>query len=537
MRERLALVTAALLLSPTVFADTYPRQRAVDAIHYRFALTFTDALDRLDGEAIATIRVISPVEHIELDLTSLTAGKGMTVRQVTSDNGPVTFVHENNRLRISVPPGTQAADDVVYTIRYGGAPAASLKPRLTLHGDPSAFSDNWPDQVRHWLPMIDHPYDKATGELIVTAPAQYQVVSNGTLVEEVDVADGRRRTHWKQSVPIPSWLYAIGIAKFDVHYVGAVRGVPLQTWLFPRDREPGRQLFEQTSRRAMEFFSDRIGPYPYEKLANVQAAGISGGMENATVIFYGEKGVASGQAPVVHEIAHQWFGNSVTEHDWDHIWLSEGFATYLTHLYTEHFDGRDAFVADLRQSRTTIVDLEGKMPDTPVIHRNLGDMARVLNQLVYQKGAWILHMLRAEVGAETFWRGLRLYYERFRDRNASTDDFRQVMEQVSGKALEGFFDQWLTRGGIPRLEGKWRYDTTKRAIDVTLTQTQPGPPFGVSVEIAFLDAAGTVDGIHRVSFDSASHSVSLPVGKAPATAVLDPNTWLLAEIGDFSSSR
>src|SRR4029453_2363263 len=194
----------------------------------------------------------------------------------------------------------------------------------------------------------------------------------------------------------------IGVAKFDVHHAGLVQNVPLQTWVFPEDRDTGRAVFEDTSRRALDFFSERIGPFPYEKLANVQAAGYSGGMENATTIFYGEKGVAAGGAPVVHEIAHQWFGNSVTERDWDDVWLSEGFATYFALLFTEQFEGRDAFVEGLKRSRAQVLQLEQKLPDTPVIHRNLADMTKVLNNLVYQKGGWTLHMLRNEVGTDKF---------------------------------------------------------------------------------------------------------------------------------------
>lgn len=289
------------------------------------------------------------------------------------------------------------------------------------------------------------------------------------LVEEEDLANGRRRTHWKQSVPIATWLFAVGIARFDVPYAGLANGVPLQTWVFPEDRGAGRAVFEETSRRALEFFSDRIGPYPFEKLANVQAAGYSGGMENATTIFYGEKGVASGRAPVVHEIAHQWFGNSVTERDWNDVWLSEGFATYFALLYTEHYDGREAFVAGLQRSRATVLDLERKLPDTPVIHRNLSDMEKVINQLVYQKGGWTLHMLRQEIGLDAFWAGIRNDYGRYRDGNASTDDLRQVMEQAAGgKDLGWFFDQWLRRPGLPSVEGSWRYNEPRHMVEVTL---------------------------------------------------------------------
>jgi aminopeptidase N len=349
-----------------------------------------------------------------------------------------------------------------------------LRVFTNMHGDRVMFSEGWPNRARHWLPMIDHPYDKATGEMIVTAPAEWQVVSNGVLAEQVDLDGMRRRTHWMQSVPLPSWLFALGAARFDAHHAGTVQGVPLQTWAFPQDRTAARALFEETSRRAMDFFAARVGPYPYEKLANVQASGFGGGMENATVIFYGEKGVAAGRGPVVHEIAHQWFGNSVTQRDWDDVWLSEGFATYFALLYQEQFEGRDAFVAALERSRAAILDAARTRPETPVIHRNLGDMDGVLNTFVYQKGGWVLHMLRREIGTDQFWSGIREYYRRYRDRNASTDDLRQVMEQVSGRDLRPFFAQWLTRGGNPHVEPSWTYTAADQRLELTLRQIQPG---------------------------------------------------------------
>src|SRR5262249_22051448 len=152
----------------------------------------------------------------------------------------------------------------------------------------------------------------------------------------------------------------------------------------------------------------------------------------ASAIFYEERSVDRGEATdlVAHEVAHQWFGDAVTERDWDDVWLSEGFATYLTLLFTEHDRGRDAFLAGLRRSRDTVFAAERRGPGLAVIHDNLADMRRVLNPLVYQKGAWTLHMLRGLVGTEVFWAGLRSYYGRHRDGNASTDDFRRIMEET-----------------------------------------------------------------------------------------------------------
>ena len=531
MPARAILATLLLAASSwTLAADTYPRQPAVDALHYRFALTLADDSVRIDGDATVTVRLVAPVREVALDLASANGYTGMTVRAVSLAGRPVTYVHEANRLRLPVPDAAKPGEDLVYEIRYAGTPGDGLRATTTLHGDRAVFSDNWPDRARHWLPLIDHPYDKATGELIVTAPAQFQVVSNGRLVEEIDLGGGRRRTHWKQSVPIASWLYALGVARFDVHHAGVVGTVPLQTWVFPQDRAQGRAVFEETSRRALEFFTTRVGPYPYEKLANVQAAGITGGMENATAIFYGDKGVAAGRAPVVHEIAHQWFGNSVTERDWDDVWLSEGFATYFALLYTEHIEGRDAFVQGLIQSRRAVLELEAKRPDTPVVHRNLADMRQVLNQLVYQKGGWILHMLRAEIGTDAFWTAIREYYRRYRDRNASTDEFRQVAEEASGRDLGWFFDQWLRRGASPRIDGSWRFDPGRKVVELALAQPAGAPPFRLLVDIGLVDAAGVLTGVERHTIDASTQTLVLPAATAPATVSLDPNTWLLADV-------
>jgi aminopeptidase N len=369
----------------------------------------------------------------------------------------------------------------------------------------------------------------------VTAPAQWQIVSNGVLIEEVDLDANRRRTHWKQSVPVASWLFALGAARFDAHHAGSVQGVPLQTWAFPQDRTAARGLFEETSRRAMDFFSQRVGPYPYEKLANVQASGFGGGMENATVIFYGEKGVAAGRGPVVHEIAHQWFGNSVTERDWDDVWLSEGFATYFALLYREHHEGRDAFVEGLKRSRASILQTQAKLADAPVVHRNLSDMERVLNGLVYEKGGWVLHMLRREIGTDVFWTGIREYYRRYRDRNAATDDLRQVMEQASGQDLQWFFAQWLTRGGNPKVETAWHYDAARKSVEVTMRQTQGGAPYRLLVDVEVATASGKRT--ETVRLDGASASVSIALPTAPVSVVIDPATWVLGDLVDIAAPK
>ncbi len=292
------------------------------------------------------------------------------------------------------------------------------------------------------------------------------------------------------------------------------------------------------TRQAMTFFIEHIGPYPYEKLANVEAAGMGGGMEHASAIFYGARSVTMEPATglVTHEIAHQWFGNSVTESDWDDVWLSEGFATYLTLLSTEHYQGRDAFVAGLERSRERVWSGEEKDPEETVVHDNLSDMGEVLSGLQYQKGAWILHMLRWEIGTEHFWTGIREYYRRYRDSTASTADLVRLMEEISGQELSWFFDQWLHRTPSPSLEGSWRYDSASGGVEIALEQTQPGAPYRLNLEIGIREADADVPRVEVIRMTEKQQRFRLAVEAEPRSVSLDPNTWVLVK-ADFQQQN
>jgi aminopeptidase N len=349
------------------------------------------------------------------------------------------------------------------------------------------------------------------------------VVANGALEEEIDLGDGRRLTHWNQKVPIATWLYNIGVAQFAVRRFGRAAGVPLETWVYHQDREPGIATFEDAARRAVEFFSSHIGPFPYQKLAHVQAAGMGGGMEHASEIFYGERTVTGQPAYglVAHESAHQWFGDSVTEKDWDDVWLSEGFATYFALLASEHYDGRDAFVAGLKRSREQVFATEKRLPGTAVVQDK--PWKGIPNPIVYQKGGWSLHVLRGQVGSTVFWAGIRRYFRQFRDQNASTDDFRRVMEEASGQKLGWFFQQWLYRPGHPVLDGVWTYNAAAKKVAIELTQTQAGEVYRLPLEVA----VGTK--VQRIEMTEKQQRFEIAADQAPASVTLDPNTWVLME--------
>jgi aminopeptidase N len=510
------------------FADNYPRQPGIDAQHYIFRVTLSDDTDEIDAQSTAILRFVQPgVTQVALDLASPKDGKGMLVSEVTMDGTPVRFTHTDDRLGIALEAAPKAGDRREFTVRYRGIAANGLHMVKNKFGERSVFSWNWPTFARQWLPVIDHPSDKATSEFIVTAPARYQVVANGLLVEATDLGDGRRRTHWKQSVPIAVWLNNIGVAEFTSRHLGLAAGVPLETWVFPKDRDNGIVTFDEPLRQSIEFFVSHIGPYPYERLAAVETAQMGGAMEHATAIFFGERSVTNRPAfsLVAHEVSHQWWGDSVTEKDWDDAWLSEGFATYFAALATEHYLGRDAFVASMKRSRENIFGMEKRTPDVAVIHDNLPEIqnGRAPVGIVYQKGGWALHVLRGVIGTDKFWQGMREYYRRYRDANASTADFRRVMEDVSGTNLGWFFQQWLERAGSPSVEWSWRYNADAKRVEVEVAQTQAGEPFRLPMELSI---GGK---IQRIEMTHKSERFALPSDTAPTAVELDPNTWILMD--------
>ena len=532
----LLVATAIVAARPgSARADSYPRQPGIDVVAYVFHLELHDGTSAISGEADVDVTFRADgVREIWLDLVGPSPdGKtGMTVERVTSNGRTLAFSHEHDRLRIDLGGAGKAGDRRRLTIRYGGTPADGLIIGHNRDGDPAFFGDNFPDRARHWLPTVDHPYDKAACEFVVTAPEAYQVVAPGALVETTSLAGGRRLTRYREEVPITTYCMVIGVSRFAVETIGRVDGAPVQSWVYAPERDAGFSDF-RLALGPVQFYARTIGPYPYEKLANVQSKTRYGGMENASAIFYAERAV-TGQGRngglFAHEIAHQWFGDSVTESDWDHTWLSEGFATYLTHLYDERTAGRDALVQGMRRDRDAVVRYDERNPASAVVTPASPSLDNILSTNSYQKGGWVLHMLRRQVGDDAFWKGLAAYYTRFRNGNALTDDFRRVMEEVSGRSLEGFFRQWIYTPGQPRIEARWSY--ANGVLTVRLEQTQtPGLVFVTPLDIGIVTDRSAAPRVETVSLAQRDQTFTFRVDTEPADVVLDPNTWLLATFG------
>lgn len=529
-----------LILGPlSVSADSYPVNEFIDITHYRFELTLSDETDEITGTATIEAKFLRKgIRQLRLDLINRNADRddrGMVVHSVAHNNEVLTFDHSGDVLLVDLPTPSRLNEVVDFEIKYSGVPITGLLITENKYGERTFFSDNWPDKARNWLPTVDHISDKATSEFLIIAPSHYQVVSNGLLQEQSDLAGGLRLTHWKQSVPTSPWLYVLAAAKFAVQYVDEFDHKSIQTWVYHQDRDAGFYDFAVPTRQALEFFSSYVGPFAYEKLANIQSNSVGGGMEAASAILYGDDSVtgqrtARWRSIIVHELAHQWFGNSVTEASWDDVWLSEGFATYFTQLFFEYADGHDVFVKRMIAARDRIFEFHAEDPGYRIVHDNLDDMSKVTTRQTYDKGAWILHMLKNEIGDESWWLGIRNYYRKNMNSHATTEDFRFEMETACGCDLGQFFDQWLYQGGNVVLGGEWHYDESSSTLQISILQLQNGGfSFSVDVEVGVYTSDDPVPSVHRLDLTGKSGRLSIPLAVKPEKVVVDPRTVLLAQ--------
>ncbi|MFO7617746.1 MAG: M1 family metallopeptidase, partial [Bacteroidales bacterium] len=522
--------------------DGYPRDPRIDALHYHFTIHLEDSTDRIVGQARLNMRVDPGTDSIRLDLISTNEeGKGMRVSGILLDGEVPSWSHRDGRISVRLIGESQQPDTITLDISYSGVPMDGLIISKNRHAERTFFADNWPDRARNWIPCIDHPSDKATVEFTVRAPEHYRVVSNGMMTAEYPFfaepdahhpgSGGLRYrvTRWEERIPIPTKVMVIGVADFAWETAGYSSGIPVQSWVFARDRINGFIDYAPAV-GILDHFQELIGPYSYEKLANVQSRTMFGGMENSGCIFYHENSVSGRNrlhSLLAHEIAHQWFGDAVTEGDWHHIWLSEGFATYLEACYADSFIPGRSLQSTMSNTRTSVINYF-KRTGKPVIDTTEMNLMSLLNTNSYQKGAWVLHMLRQEVGAELFWAGIRQFYASYRDKNVLTGDFKAVMEEVTGKDLATFFHQWLYVAGHPVIQLSWNYQAGQRELAVEVRQSQE-TLFEFPLELGLQMEEGLViTGPYYIQ--SCNQTIVIPLDTKPLNLIPDPVVKLLVEV-------
>ncbi|RYZ22841.1 MAG: M1 family peptidase [Chitinophagaceae bacterium] len=512
------------------------RAQDIDVLHYNFNLRLSDRNDTVKGLALINFETVKPRASVSFDLAGLRKdGKGMVVKSVVGADVEGWF-QRDDKVEILFELASIARTSKLVRIEYAGIPADGLIISKNKFGDRTFFADNWPNRAHHWLPCNDRPDDKASFEFYVHVPQRYQVISNGTTENPsgapwrmVDVAQRTdtllgRIYHWKEDIPSPTKVMVIGAANFAVKkFPDSTAGVPVTAWVYPQDSTKGFYDYALAP-SILKFFSDYIAPFPYKKLANVQSKTIFGGMENASAIFYAEESVTGDRKwedVFAHEIAHQWFGDMATEKSFAHLWLSEGFATYMTNIYIERKYGVDSMRIRLYNDRQQVMSFK-QAGYTPVVDTTTNLMS-LLNPNSYQKGGWVLHMLRRELGDTAFQKTIQAYYARYRGKNADTRDLQAVAESVSGKKLDWFFDQWLYQPGMPSLSFTEKY----RADSVTITIKQnQARPYRVPVEVGLVGKDGTMD-LFSIRISKAVTTVSLPTGGREVEVHYDPDVNLL----------
>ncbi len=524
MKNNLFLITQLLICHLISAQDTYQRNSSADVQSYIFDLKLNDKNNHIEGKAKVTINFQNEVNEFALDLIAKSENYGMQVVSVFEDSIKVNYTYENNKIKIIPTP--EEEKNRTYTIQYEGIPERGLVIDTTKFGERSFFGDNWPNLARHWLPSVDHPSDKASIEFRITAPEHYDVVATGEKIEESNLDNGTKLTIYREPAPVAMKVVTIGVTKFASRLLGDVEGIPVSAWVYPENRLDGFSDYGVAT-KVLQFFIDNIGPYSYTKLANMQAKTQWGGLENAGNIAYFENSVTGKnevEGLIAHEIAHQWFGNSATENDWNHVWLSEGFATYFAILYQEGVYGDKKRKEELGLDRKQIIEYYQKNP-SPIVDASITDPMKVLSTNTYQKGGWVLNMLRHKLGDEAFWKGIKTYYNTYQNGNVMTIDFQKIMEEVSGKDLNLFFQQWIFTKGYPELKWDWSYKKGK--ITLNIIQTQKQYLFDFPLEIGLQKEGTSI--IKTVQISNRKSSFKFALDSPPDSVVLDPNLWLLLQ--------
>ena len=508
-------------------------QPGIDILGYDITLTVAPPSARIEGTEVITLVRRAKVVQLRLDAV------GLAISRVLVGTTPVSVQTLDSA--IVVPLDRATGDSISVTVSWSASPADGLVIRDGADGW-TAFGDNFPDRARLWLPVVDHPSDKATVAWTVRAPVGYLVVANGAR-QGVDTVRGTpdvARWRFRQAQAIPTYLMVIGVGRLEEVSLGetacgfgpAGGCVPQSVLVTPSLRASMPGTFAQAG-EIVRFFASLFGPFPYDRLSHVQSRTRFGGMENAGAIFYAWNIFGSGKpfpaGLIAHETAHQWFGDAVTERAWAHAWLSEGFATYLAAMYAEHVGGDSALRVELTGMRAAIMKSPASR-DRPVIDTAQTVLLQLLNTNSYQKGGHVLHMLRREIGDSAFVKAIRDYQAEFRHSNAMTSDLARAVARASGRDLQWFFDQWLTRPGWADVEVQWRVSGSQLRLSVL----QPGPaaPYRLTLPVDVELSDGRV--VHqRVVVDAASrgtHPVQLPAGAVVRAVRADPQGDLLATI-------
>ncbi|HEY6409460.1 MAG TPA: M1 family metallopeptidase, partial [Ktedonobacteraceae bacterium] len=529
----------------------YAPDRPADVKHVKLVITLDFEQETVSGTVSTSFSALyEEVKTVSFDAIEL------QVEHVMLDGGKeLAFSNDGKKLTVTLDRPYRHGEEFTVAVEYHAKPRTGLhfiKPALE---DPTRPVQAWtfgqPRYHSYWFPCHDAPNDRATTEMIVTVPAHFQTVANGNLISVTE--HGASRTHhWRHDIPHAAYLISLVVSDFAV-VEDSYNGKPVNYYVRPDLKDDARYYMGKTP-EMMRFFSEYTGvEYPYDKYAQTVVEMYTGAMEHTTATTHSFMLMMDERAaldfdlvPVVaHELAHQWFGDLVTCRDWPNGWLNEGFATYFEELWSGHDLGVDYFKQSMLDLKNGYLSEDGHYRRPIVYHVYHNDGFELFDGHMYNKGAWVLHILRHQLGDETFRRAVKAYLERYREREVITADLERTFEEVSGRSLAQFFQQWVYQGGYPAFEVAFSWDGEHSTAKVKIKQTQLvddlTPCFVTAVDLAF-----TVPNSDEAAKDEhttetrtiamrvmagedgqVEQSFYIPLEREPLMVRFDPEGWLL----------
>ncbi|MEO6588407.1 MAG: M1 family aminopeptidase [Pyrinomonadaceae bacterium] len=473
------------------------RSRSIDVKHIAVDLRFDWEKEQALGISTVTAAPFKDTDKIYLDAAY------MTINSVkTADGANLKFNYtgkdENDNLEIILPRVYKSGEDVTVKIDYATNYVNTADPDTAIGSfgrglrfiKPNADQPNKPMQIwsqgetefnRYWFPSYDAPNDFRTSELKVTVDKKYTVVSNGTLIDVKDNADGTKTFDWKMDTPYSNYLTSIVVGEYAEIKNGEYDGIPVMAYGYKSEQ---KEVAATTKNIVdmVKFFSETLGvKYAYPKYSQTMVEDFGGGMENISATTQIEEMIhderelldTDSEGLQAHELAHQWFGDYVTTRDWGQIWLNESFATYFDALYQEHKKGRDHFLySEVRNNQNQVLQTWAQGNKRPIVTKYYANKDAMFDNYAYPGGASVLHMLRKHLGDELFFKSLNHYLISNAHQPVSTEDLRIAIEEATGQSMDWFFDQWLYKMGHPIFEITKNYDAAAKKLTMNVKQTQ-----------------------------------------------------------------
>jgi len=526
------------IVSTAIAEPQYAPDREADILHITIDVTPDFKTRTVAGTTTIKFAPISKpltelrLNAVDLDVSTVTSSAKIEDYSVTDDYITITY-------EPAIPVGVETT----VTIIYEAEPKQGLYFRTPEMGYPEQdahlFTQGESHIAPHWYPNYDYPNERSSSEVICRVPEEMTVISNGRLVsEEVDSDSGLKTVTWLQEKPHVNYLVALVAGKLK-KIESKYKDIPIAFYTPASLIEYAHNSFKDTA-DMLEYYEKEIGvPYPWDKYDQAVVMDfVAGGMENTTLTILTEgtlhtdetENIRSSQSLVAHELVHQWFGDYVTCKDWSHTWLNEGFATYYEDLYDGYKNGRNSMLAGLYSTASYL--LRDRPEHKPIVYRSYKRAGEQFDYRSYQKAGWVLHMLRTELGKEMFRKCVKTYLERHALSSVVTEDFRSVIEELTGRSYDRFFDQWIYHGRHPDLKVSYNWSEKDKLAKVSIEQTHEVTEkvmlFHFRTKVRFMIADEPIE--HEIIVDDKQHDFYFRLPDEPNVVRFDPDYGLLANI-------